>query len=70
MKILKIIVVLNVLIFTNPFMAQETLAILPFTFTDDGHLSIEKGKEVQHFLIDYINKKSKHFNVTTINAEI
>lgn len=48
--------------------SQKTLAILPFTFSDDGHISIEKGKEVQHFLIDYINKKSKHFNVTTING--
>jgi len=68
MKILKIITVLTILIFTNAVLAQETLAILPFTFTDDGHISIEKGKEVQHFLIDYINKKSKHFNVTTING--
>jgi len=68
MKYLKILPVLFVLFFTNQIYAQETLAILPFTFTDDGHLSIEKGKEVQHFLIDYINKKSKHFNVTTING--
>jgi hypothetical protein len=44
------------------------VAILPFTFTDDGHLSIQKGKEVQSFLIDYIHKKSKHFNVTTLNG--
>ena len=68
MKALKIIIILYFIIFSNPFHGQETLAILPFTFTDDGHLSIEKGKEVQHFLIDYINKKSKHFNVTTING--
>ena len=67
-KTLKIIIVLIALIFINPITAQETLTILSFTFTDDGHLSIEKGKEVQHFLIDYINKKSKHFNVTTING--
>jgi len=44
------------------------VAILPFTFTDDGHLSISKGKEVQHFLIDYIQKKKKHFNVTVLNG--
>ena len=48
--------------------SQETVAILPFTFTDDGHLSISKGKEVQNFLIDYIHRKSKHFNVTVING--
>ena len=48
--------------------SQETVAILPFTFSDDGHISIQKGKEVQQFLIDYIHKKGKHFNVTTLNG--
>jgi hypothetical protein len=48
--------------------SQETVAILPFTFTDEGHLSIEKGKEVQQFLAGYISKKQKHFKVTPLNT--
>ncbi len=48
--------------------SQESVAILPFTFTDDGHLSEPKGKEAQQFLIGYINKKQKHFKVTPLNA--
>ncbi len=53
--------------FTTAF-SQEMVAILPFTFTDDGHLSEQKGKEAQQFLIGYINKKQKHFKVTPMNA--
>ena len=61
--------VLFVLIFLSfPTFSQESLAILPFTFTDDGHLSIQKGKEAQQFLINYIQKKQKHFIVTPLNA--
>ena len=56
------------LFFSSIVFSQETVAILPFTFTDDGHISISKGKEVQHFLIDYIHKKGKHFNVTVLNG--
>lgn len=48
--------------------SQETVAILPFSFTDEGHLSIEKGKEVQHFLSGYITKKQKHIKVTPLNT--
>jgi len=68
MKKNKNLVLVFVIFLTLTSYCQETVAILPFIFTDDGHISVEKGKEVQHFLIDYINKKSKHFNVTTING--
>jgi len=68
MKHFKKLVFLFVLFLTTSAFAQETVAILPFTFTDDGHLSISKGKEVQHFLIDYIHKKGKHFNVSVLNG--
>ena len=58
-----------VLIFSSLSMySQESLAILPFTFTDDGHLSIQKGKEAQQFLMGYMQKKQKHFKVTPLNA--
>lgn len=62
------LVLLIALLISTLGVSQETVAILPFSFTDDGHLSISKGKEVQHFLIDYIHKKAKHFNVTTLNG--
>jgi len=68
MKHLKKLIFLFVLFLSTYTFSQETVAILPFTFTDDGHLSISKGKEVQNFLIDYIHRKSKHFNVTVING--
>lgn len=68
MKYLKNIIILFVLIFSNATFSQETVAILPFSFTDDGHISISKGKEVQSFLIDYIHRKGKHFNVTVLNG--
>lgn len=68
MKRFKNLVFLFILFLTTVAFAQETVAILPFTFTDDGHLSISKGKEVQHFLIDYIHRKGKHFNVTVLNG--
>jgi len=61
--------ILFTLIFTsvNAY-SQESLAILPFTYTDDGHLSIQKGKEAQQFLIGFIQKKQKHFKVIPLNA--
>lgn len=68
MNYLKKITLLFILFISTTAISQETVAILPFTFTDDGHLSISKGKEVQHFLIDYIQKKRKHFNVTVLNG--
>ena len=68
MKYIKKLAILFVLFLSTSAFSQETVAILPFTFTDDGHLSISKGKEVQHFLIDYIQKKRKHFNVTVLNG--
>ena len=68
MKHLKKLVLLSVFFFSLTVFAQETVAILPFTFSDDGHVSVQKGKEAQQYLIGYIHKKNKHFNVTTINA--
>lgn len=68
MKHLKKLAFLFVLFLSTAASSQETVAILPFTFTDDGHLSISKGKEVQSFLIDYIHRKGKHFNVTVLNG--
>ena len=68
MKYLKKLVFLFILFISTVSFSQETVAILPFTFTDDGHLSISKGKEVQSFLIDYIHRKGKHFNVTVLNG--
>ena len=68
MKHLKKLAFLLVLFLTTAAFSQETVAILPFTFTDDGHLSISKGKEVQSFLIDYIHRKGKHFRVTVLSG--
>ena len=48
--------------------SQESLAILPFAFADDGHVSEQLGKEAQQFLIQYIVKKQKHFTVVPKNA--
>lgn len=69
MKYLKKLLLLFTLFIITITSAQETVAILPFSFTDDGHLSISKGKEVQHFLIDYIHKKGKHFNVIVLKRK-
>jgi len=68
MKHLKKLIFLFVLFLSTATFSQETVAILPFTFTDDGHLSISKGKEVQSFLIDYIHRKGKHFRVTVLSG--
>lgn len=64
----KNLVLVFVLFLTLTSYCQETVAVLPFNFTDDGHISIDKGKEVQHFLIEYIHKKSKHIKVITLNG--
>ena len=68
MTYLKSLVLFVLIFFSLPSFSQESLAILPFTFTDDGHLSIQKGKETQQFLISYIQKKQKHFKVSPLNA--
>lgn len=41
---------------------------MPFGFTNDGAVDEQKGKEAQMFLIQYIQKKQKHFKVTPMNA--
>lgn len=56
------------LFFTVSVFSQETVAILPFAFTNNGHLSVQEGKEAQQFLINYIIKKQKHFKVKPLNA--
>ncbi len=68
MKYLKHLILFVFLLLSITTFSQETVAILPFTFSDDGHISIQKGKEVQQFIIDYIHKKAKHFNVITKNG--
>ena len=41
-------ILLIFLFFSNTeLFSQESLAILPFAFTDDGHLSEVQGKEAQ-----------------------
>ena len=47
---------------------QETLAILPFAATEDGHYNEQLGKQAQQYLIGYITKKQKHFKVVPMNA--
>jgi len=56
------------LFFSVSVFSQETVAILPFAFTDNGHVSVQEGKEAQQFLINYIIKKQKHFKVKPLNA--
>ena len=67
---LKIKTILLIVLICISFKAksQETLAILPFAFADDGHVSEQLGKEAQQFLIQYITKKQKHFTVVPKNA--
>ena len=48
--------------------AQQTVAVLPFAFTDNGHPSAQLGKEAQQYLIGWLLKKQKHFKVTPLNA--
>ena len=65
---LKSFIILSALFISFSAISQKTVAILPFTFTDDGHLSVEKDKEAQQYLIQYILKKQKHVAVTPMNA--
>ena len=68
MKRLKIFILALVLIVSVSGYSQETFAILPFAFTEDGHPAEQLGKEAQQYLIGYIQKKQKHFKVTPMNA--
>jgi len=65
---MKNLLIIFVFFSNTALFSQESLAILPFTFTDDGHLSEVQGKEAQQFLIQYISKKQKHFTVAPQNA--
>ena len=68
MNYFKKITVVFIFLFSVQGYSQNKLAILPFAFTDNGNVSVQEGKEAQQFLIGYINKKHKHFNVTVMNA--
>lgn len=68
MKHINQLLLIFILLFSINIQAQEKLAILPFVFSDNGHQSIQEGKEAQQFLIGFIHKKHKHFNITVINA--
>jgi hypothetical protein len=68
MKKMKILLFVFTLMAPAMVFSQETVAILPFSFTDDGRPSPQEGKEAQSFLISYILKKQKHFKVTPLNA--
>ncbi len=68
MKLKKVTIFLIFILSFHIGISQERVAILPFIFADDGHISVDKGKEAQEFLIDYFNKKSKHIKVSTLNA--
>lgn len=65
---LKLISLILLLLASTITLAQNKLAILPFGFTHNGHISVEEGKQAQQFLIQYIQKKQKHFKVTVMNA--
>lgn len=68
MKPLKTLFFMAFLLSAITSLAQESIAILPFAFTNDGRVDEQKGKEAQQFLIQYIQKKQKHFKVTPMNA--
>ena len=68
MKKIRIKLLIALVCFSFTARSQETLAILPFAFADDGHVSEQLGKEAQQFLIQYIVKKQKHFTVVPKNA--
>ena len=63
----KLLLIVLILISVSSF-AQETVAILPFSFTENGNPSVQMGKEAQQYLINYLVKKQKHFKVTPLNA--
>ena len=68
MKQMKKLLLILIMLFAVSAFSQETVAILPFSFTDNGRVSLQEGKEAQQFLISYIQKKQKHFKVTPLNA--
>ncbi len=68
MKYLKNLVLFILFLISVSAFAQETVAVLPFTFSDDGNISVQKGKQAQQYIIDFFHKKAKHINVTTING--
>jgi hypothetical protein len=65
---LRIVIALLLLVVGQAVIAQETLAVFPFTATENGNHSEQLGKEVQQFIISYIVKKQKHFKVKPLNA--
>ncbi len=68
MKRLRIFILALVLIVSVSGYSQETVAILPFAFTEDGHVVAQHGKDAQQFLIGYFQKKQKHFKVRPLPA--
>ena len=63
----------HILIFLMPLTAlttleQETVAVLPFTATENGQPNEQLGKEAQQYLITYFTKKQKHLKVVPMNA--
>ncbi len=68
MKIIRNLLVMLMLVISVSVMGQETVAILPFTSSEDGHPNEQLGKEAQQYLIGYIKKKQKHFKVTPLPA--
>jgi len=65
---MKKLIFIFLFLFSITVFAQEKVAILPFSFTNDGNPSIQMGKEAQQYLINWILKKQKHFSVTPLNA--
>jgi len=65
----KLLLILLIMFSVTTF-AQQTVAVLPFAFTNDGNPSEQLGKEAQQYLIGLILKKQKHFNVTPLNARV
>ena len=63
----KLLLIILVLMSVATF-AQETVAILPFSFTENGNPSAQMGKEAQQYLINYLAKKQKHLKATPLNA--
>ncbi len=68
MKKLRNLLVILMLVMSASMFGQETVAILPFTASEDGHPSEQLGKAAQQFLIGYIQKKQKHFKVRPLPA--
>ena len=66
-KFRELLVALLLVISASAF-GQQTVAILPFTASEDGRPSEQLGKAAQQFLIGYIQKKQKHFKVRPLPA--